>query len=103
MVNNKDITIRLVKVNRRHGKPISLTYYLLDPKAMPPAKTGRIKIDKTAIFTGMFKKWSKISFNETDHRFEFPDPTGNPGNFYLYKEIVDLVDSFIIENYLIGK
>jgi hypothetical protein len=90
------------RVNYSNGEPVSISY-ILSFKNKTPHK-GIIYLDKTKIYTHMFQIWHDLSFNESHHRYEFPDPNVlNDSPYHIYDEVINLVDSFIIEHFLMEK
>jgi hypothetical protein len=96
------VTIKLIKVLRTRGVPYAFSYKLID-HSKGIHFIGKIRINKKRIFAGMFKRWIDITYNPTTGYYEFPDPK-NPHakNYRVYKEVIDLVDSFLVETQLIG-
>lgn len=101
-----EIKIKILEVTYKGTKPISLSYELVDTSDnVRPMKLfyGQIKLDKTQIYTGMFRRWHKLSYNEESGEYQFPDPNDPNKPYRIYREVIDLVDNFVTDLYLTGR
>jgi hypothetical protein len=103
--NYYDVKANIVRVNRYKGEIKSLSYELTYKTILNERVSlkGRIKIDKSYIYTGLFNKWHRLSWDSETNEFGFPDPVDKHSKPYrIFQELIDVVDMFIIEDYLLG-
>ena len=97
------IKVQIIEVLPSAKRPKILSYELLRKNNSGKLEIfyGQISLDKTRLYSGIYKTWHDLSYNKADDSYELSLP-GKTGTYFVHDEIIKLVDSFLMERVLLG-